>query len=255
MGRIHLGTSGYVYAHWKRVFYPPGVPGRLWLQHYASVFSSVELNSTFYRLPRESAVESWRDSTPPSFLFAVKGSRFLTHMKRLTEVDFGVLRFFELVERLGVKLGPVLWQLPPQMNKPDLERLENFILHLPTNVRHVFEFRSDAWYTDEVCDVLDRYGVAFCEHDLVRREPPAHTGGFRYRRFHGATAPYSGRYGKRALLPHVEDLTVWTAGGRHAFVYFNNDLHGHAISDALDFSELLGSPIPAGDGSLLARAH
>ncbi len=240
---IWLGTSGYVYPHWARIFYQ-GIPQRLWLQHYARVFRTVELNNTFYRLPTPAAVDRWRQNSPAGFRFACKGSRFLTHMKRLLETGEGVTRFFDLVNRLGRKLGPILWQLPPQMKKVDTGRLENFLAHLPRHTRHVFEFRSDAWYTEDVCRVLDRHGVAFCEHDLVDRRPPRVTGGFRYVRFHGQTAKYSGRYGKRALAPWGRDLRAWSDRGAAAWVYFNNDLHGHALMDALDLSELLGEPVP-----------
>jgi uncharacterized protein YecE (DUF72 family) len=237
---IRVGTSGFSYRHWRGHLYPEKLPVRAWLERYADFFGTVELNATFYRLPRPEVVDRWRTESPPDFLFACKGSRFLTHLKRLTEVDQGLERFFSLVRRLRGKLGPVLWQLPPQMNEPDARRLENFLSRLPTGVRHVFEFRSAAWYTREICDLLDEYGAAFCEHDLVDRHPPRITGGFRYLRFHGATAPYRGRYGAAALRPLARSLARSARRGIDAFVYFNNDTHGHAIYDALMLRELLG---------------
>lgn len=241
---IHLGTSGYSYQHWKRLFYE-GVPAKDWLQHYARVFRTVELNTTFYRLPTVDAVDGWRRNTPANFVFACKGSRFLTHMKRLLDEGEGIGRYFAVVNRLGPKLGPVLWQLPPQMNRADAGRLEAFLERLPNHTRHAVEFRSDAWYTREIASVLDRHGAAFCEHDIVRKRAPMLTGGWRYVRFHGAEAKYSGRYGKDGLAPHVRELTRWSKRtGADAFVYFNNDLHGHALMDALDFSELMGEPVP-----------
>jgi len=240
VARLFIGTSGYVYKHWKQLFYPEKLPAKQWLSHYCSVFSTVELNTTFYSLPTENGVDAWKAGSPEGFVFACKGSRFLTHMKRLTDVDVGVHRYFELVLRLGEKLGPVLWQLPPQMTKPDPERLEQFLAFLPANVRHAVEFRSDAWYTDEICDVLDTYGAAFCEHDAVDRQPPRYTGGWRYIRFHGAQSRYRGLYGRAALWPWVEDLKRWKALGHDAYVYFNNDLQGHALSDALDLLDLTG---------------
>jgi uncharacterized protein YecE (DUF72 family) len=243
MGRIHLGTSGYVYKHWKGRFYPTGLPASRWLPYYAQVFSTVELNATFYRLPTPEAVDGWRAQVPPGFLFAAKGSRFLTHMKRLTEVGLGLERFFGVVRRLGARLGPVLWQLPPQMKKPDAARLEHFLVHLPRDLQHVFEFRDAAWYHEEVLDVLERHGAAVCEHDLVPVPPPRVTGGFRYLRFHGAGARYAGLYGRAALRPVARDLKRWRDAGRVAWVYFNNDLHGHALLDAFDLSELLGEPV------------
>ncbi|MBX5484084.1 MAG: DUF72 domain-containing protein [Myxococcaceae bacterium] len=238
---FHLGTSGFSYPHWAEIFYA-GIPPRRWLEHYAKAFSTVELNSTFYRLPTPEVVDGWRDHTPRGFVFAVKGSRFLTHMKRLLDRGPGIDRFFAVVNRLGPKLGPVLWQLSPQMKKADPRRLDDFLAALPRHTRHVFEFRSEAWYVDEVFEVLDRHRAAICEHDLLPRPPPVHTGAFRYVRFHGTTGRYQGRYGKRALRPWARDLRAWCA--RHdAWVYFNNDLHGHALMDAMDLSELMGAPV------------
>jgi uncharacterized protein YecE (DUF72 family) len=241
-GAIHLGTSGYVYKHWKGLFYPEGLPARGWLPYYARVFRTVELNATFYRLPTPEAVTGWREQVPRGFRFAAKGSRFLTHMKRLNETGEGLQRFFSVVRLLGPSLGPVLWQLPAQMSRPHPEKLENFLAHLPREVKHVFEFRHEAWYREDVLALLDRYGVALCEHDLCA-PPPRSTGGFRYVRFHGYGAKYLGRYGKRQLAPHAESLLAWKARGKQAWVYFNNDLQGHALLDALDFSELLGAPL------------
>jgi uncharacterized protein YecE (DUF72 family) len=244
MARLHVGTSGWVYKHWKRIFYPDTLPARSWFEYFSNVFSTVELNTTFYRLPKPESVDRWRDESPRGFLFAAKGSRYITHMKRLTDPKPALAKYFEVVGRLRSKLGPILWQLPPQMNKVDLPRLENFLEHLPKAHRSVFEFRADAWHTDEVCDLLDAHGVAFCEHDLVKTPVPRPTGGFRYLRFHGATGKYQGRYGTAALRPFARDLDKWHAQGHDAFVYFNNDIGGHALSDAMDLSLLLGAELP-----------
>ena len=244
MARLHVGTSGFVYRHWRGVFYPEDVPAKAWLRFYADVFSTVELNTTFYQLPSAASVDRWRAGTPDGFVFAAKGSRFITHMKLLLRPKEALKRYFDVVQRLGPKLGPVLWQLPPRLVKPDLERLDAFIDLLPRHLRHAFEFRSDGWYTDEVCELLDHHGCAFCEHDNVKRPAPRHTGGFRYVRFHGSSAMYQGRYGKAALRPWAEDLRRWRASGRDAYVYFNNDLGGHAVMDALDLSEQLGAELP-----------
>lgn len=216
------------------------MPAGRWLDHYARVFSTLELNATFYRLPTPSAVDGWRENTPPGFRFATKGSRFLTHLKRLKDAGPGIERYFERILRLERKLSVVLWQLPPQMNTADPERLAQFLERLPRRrgLRHALEFRSDGWYTGEICDVLDAYGAAFCEHDLVAARPPRLTGGFRYLRFHGATGKYRGRYGRRALRPVARDLARFAGD---AYVYFNNDLCGHAIHDAIELSSLLDS--------------
>jgi uncharacterized protein YecE (DUF72 family) len=230
---IHVGTSGFVYKHWKGIFYPEDLPAKRWLARYSAEFRTVELNNTFYRLPTADAVDGWRRGSPARFVFAVKGSRYLTHVKRLKDTQ-GIAKFFDVVLRLGPKLGPVLWQLPPKM-KPDLARLEAFLRALPRGVRYAFEFRDASWYSDEVCAVLDAHGVAFCEHDLVRGadgaglRPPRLTGGFRYLRFHGWTGKYEGRYGADGLAPWARDLA---SSRGDSWVYFNNDIGGHAFMDA-----------------------
>ena len=250
MGRIRIGTSGYVYQHWKDLLYE-GVPPSRWLERYAQVFDTVEVNATFYRLPTASMVDGWRERAPRGFLFACKGSRFITHMKRLKDPGAGLDRYFELILRLVPKLGPILWQLPPQMSRPDLARLDDFLSAVPQQLRHAVEFRHAAWYTDEVCEVLDRHGAAFCEHDLVDRAPPAHTGGWRYVRFHGATGKYRGRYGRAALGKWARDLR---GASGDAYVYFNNDTHGHAVRDALDLSGLLDQlPASAAEAAASVR--
>jgi uncharacterized protein YecE (DUF72 family) len=221
-----------VYRDWRGVLYPRDLPAERWLAHYAKHFRTLELNATFYRLPSVEAVQGWFARTPPRFVFVAKGSRFLTHMKRLTDFTVGLGRFFERVDHLGRKLDTVLWQLPPQMKRPDPERLDRFLAHAPDHVRHAFEFRDLGWYTEEVCDVLDAHRAALVEHDLLPRPPPRVCGGFRYLRFHGASAPYHGRYGPARLRPIARELARWKRRG-DVFAFFNNDREGHAVRDAL----------------------
>jgi uncharacterized protein YecE (DUF72 family) len=232
-----------MYRHWRGLLYPEGLPQRRWLERYVRFFDTVEMNATFYRLPTPETVERWRDLVPRGFVFAVKGSRYLTHLKRLLDAGEGLARFYEPVARFGTKLGPVLWQLPPHM-KPDHARLDAFLGRLPGG-RHAVEFRDPAWYSEETCAVLDRRGAAFCEHDNVKKDPPRLTGAFRYVRFHGTTGRYSGRYGAAALRPFAESYLDSAARGVHVFVYFNNDLGGHAVHDALDLLALVGEERPA----------
>jgi uncharacterized protein YecE (DUF72 family) len=241
-GRVRVGTSGYLYRHWRRVLYPEGLSQREWLPWYARWFDTVEMNATFYRLPSAAAVDRWRAIVPREFTFAVKGSRYLTHLKRLLDADTGVARFYEPIARFGPKLGPVLWQLPPRM-RLDLERLDRFLSRVPAG-RHAVEFREPDWYTLETCAVLDAHGAAFCEHDQIPRPPPRRTGGWRYLRFHGTTGRYDGRYGRDALRPFADDLLASARRGEDAFVYFNNDLGGHAVHDALTLLALLGEQRP-----------
>lgn len=244
-GRILVGTSGYVYRDWKETFYK-GVPSRAWLERYARAFDTVELNGTFYRLPPPGSAERWRSQVPGGFVFAAKGSRFLTHMKRLREPEKGLSRYYERVDPLGAALEVLLWQLPPQMSRPDLPRLDAFLAAQPPGRRHAVEFRSEAWYTREVCDLLDARGAAFCEHDLVPARPPRLTGGFRYIRFHGSEPlkrKYHGRYGRARLRPWARDLAAYDGD---AYVYFNNDWHGAALDDARGLKELLGERLVPG---------
>lgn len=239
MGRVWVGTSGFSYAHWRGVLYPEGLASSRWLERYAEWFDTVELNATFYRLPTPKAVDAWRKRTPDSFRFAVKGSRYLTHMKRLTGTGAALRRFFDLVERLEEKLGPVLWQLPPQMSQVDLGRLERFLERLPRRHHHAFEFRHPAWYTLEVARLLGAYDVSFCEHDLISQPAPALLTDRRYLRFHGHSAAYTGRYGPARLEPVARKLLAWKQRGKSAYVYFNNDTAGHAVFDALTLKGLL----------------
>jgi uncharacterized protein YecE (DUF72 family) len=241
VARIRIGTSGYQYRHWRGVLYPEGLAQRHWLSLYATYFDTVELNATFYRLPSPEAVERWRDQAPARFTFAVKGSRYLTHMKRLLDAGPGLRRFYRPISHLGAKLGPALWQLPPRMS-PDPGRLDRFLARLPAG-RHAVEFRDEAWYSEETCEVLDARGAAFCEHDLVTRAPPRLTGGFRYVRFHG-TSQHGGRYGGEALRRYAEGYLASAARGVTVFVYFNNDLGGHAVRDALELIALVGEDRP-----------
>ena len=238
-GTIHLGTSGWVYAHWRELLYPKGLPEPRWLERYAEVFSTVEINSTFYHLVAPETFTRWRTSTPRDFVFAVKGSRFVTHMKRLLEPKPGLARFFHPLRSLGKKAGPILWQLPPRF-RVDHARLDRFLRALPKTRKHVVELRDREWYSTKTCSVLDAHGVAFCEHDLVDVAPPGHTGGFRYVRFHGKTGKYRGRYGRDGLRSYARDFDRWRARGCDAWVYFNNDTHGHALYDARDLGALLG---------------
>lgn len=242
-GRIHLGTSGYIYRDWKEVLYRE-VTNDDRLKHYCAAFDAVELNATFYRLPTFEAVDRWRETTPAHFQFAVKGSRYLTHMKKLLDAGAGLEKFYSRISRLGGKLSVVLWQLPPFMRAPDLRRLDEFLSAQPEGVRQAVEFRDEAWYTEEVCRLLDSHGAAICEHDLVGRSIPRPTGGFRYVRFHGpGKLKYHDRYGPARLEPIARDLGRWRDMGCDAYVFFNNDYEGAALYDARDLAGMLGCPL------------
>ena len=241
---FRIGCSGWQYQHWKGDFYPADVPPRDWLDYYARQFDTVEVNNSFYRLPGAGVFERWRTKTPPDFLFAVKASRFLTHMKKLRDPEEPVARLFSKVSELGGKLGPVLYQLPGQMPK-NLERLAAFLDALPPRTKHAIEFRNPEWYDPDVMQLLRSHNVALCLHDMDGSHAPRLlTARFTYIRFHGAGRRYGGAYPRDVL----EDWAEWlTANGHPAFVYFNNDAGGHAPRDARRLVDLLAPrPILAG---------
>lgn len=235
--QLRIGTSGWVYRDWRGRFYPQGMAQREWLAHYAARFSTVEVNTTFYRLPPVTMVEGWRARVPEGFAFVAKGSRYLTHMKRLLDVDVGVHRFFERLAPLGPTLAVVLWQLPPTMQL-DLGRLDRFLAALPGSVRHAVEFRHPSWQVDEAYALLDRH--ATINVNVSGPQLPADlvvTGGSAYVRFHGLAPGYSYDYTDDDLRPWAEHLRRVGTG----FAFFNNDVGGHAVANATQLEALVAS--------------
>jgi uncharacterized protein YecE (DUF72 family) len=242
---FRVGCSGWQYRHWRGSFYPEKLPLSRWFSHYASVFDTVEVNNSFYRLPEAGTFSRWEETSPPGFLFAVKASRYLTHMKKLKDPEEPVERFFERARELKRKLGPVLYQLPPRW-APDLHRFHAFLNALPDRQRHVVEFREPGWYSDEVYELLERHGVAMCLHDMKDSESPRRrVGPFVYVRFHGGGAKYGGRYGDEQVSEWADWLAEQTAGGTEVYAYFNNDWGGHAPRDALRLKEVLAAHAPS----------
>jgi uncharacterized protein YecE (DUF72 family) len=234
-----VGCSGWQYKHWRGDFYPLDVPVARWFEHYAARFDTVEINNSFYRLPEAATFARWADRAPPRFLFAVKASRFLTHMKKLKDPEEPLARLFERMEPLGRHLGPVLYQLPPGW-KLDRERLEHFLQVLPSGVRHVLEFREPTWYGDDVSALLERYGVARCLHDMKGSATgQERVGPFVYVRFHGASGTYSGGYPEDRLERWARWLNEQRGSGREVYAYFNNDVGGHAPRDAVTLRGML----------------
>lgn len=232
-----IGTSGWHYEHWIERFYPRGLPKSAWLDFYSQSFSTVEINSSFYRLPSEVAFEKWRESSPMDFIFAVKVSRFITHIKRLKDAAEPVATFLGRASRLDGKLGPLLYQLPPQMKRND-ERLEEFLRILSADARHVFEFRNRSWFDDDVFALLRRYGIGFCVYDMPDfTTPVVATTDFAYVRFHGAGEMYGGCYPDDHLETWAERIAG--LGVSTAYVYFNNDAEGFAVRNALTLRRLL----------------
>jgi len=230
-----VGTSGWQYADWRGPVYPAGVPQRVWLEHYAREFATVEVNNAFYRLPERSVFARWRDQTPDGFVVAVKVSRYLTHVRRLQEPQEPVARLVDRAAGLGDRLGPFLLQLPPTL-RADPARLDRCLAAFPRRARVAVEPRHDSWWTGEVRDVLERRGAALCWADRGGRPitPLWRTAGWGYVRLHEGTASPRPSYGRGALgtwLGRIDD--AWP-GVRRAdvFVYFNNDRGGAAVRNA-----------------------
>lgn len=239
MASIRVGTSGWIYKAWRGPFYPPKLPQRLWFTHYASVFDTTEINATFYRLPSQAAVANWREMAPTDFVFAWKASRFITHMKRLRDVEDSLTRVFGPMTALGAKLGPCLFQLPPQMPQ-DLERLKVFLGMLPPG-RHVVEFRHDSWYEPAVFDALAGHNVALCVSDHHHAPAPfVATADFAYIRGHGPDGRYAGAYPDKTLDRWADQALAWMAEGREVFAYFDNDIGCAAPGDAQRLKAKLG---------------
>ena len=239
MAEVRVGCSGWQYKHWRGDFYPRDLPGTKWFEYYAARFDTVEINNTFYRLPEASTFARWAERAPARFLFAVKASRFLTHMKKLKDPEEAVGRLFDRMRPLGRHLGPVLYQLPPGW-KLDRERLEQFLQVLPPSTRHVLEFRDASWYADDVSALLERYGVARCLHDMEGSATgQERVGPFVYVRFHGATETYRGAYPSGRLERWATWLREQRAAGFDVHAYFNNDVGGHAPRDAVTLRQLV----------------
>jgi uncharacterized protein YecE (DUF72 family) len=229
---IHVGCSGWVYRHWRGIFYPEGMTQKRWFEHYASQFDTVEINASFYRLPLASTFEGWREKAPPGFRYAVKVNRFITHMKKLLDCEEETDRFIALARPLQDKLGPLLYQLPPSLHK-NVERLDAFLSRLPPDLMHVVEFRHPSWYDEEVLELLDRHDVGFVVHDLRGLISPRWaSGSTAYIRFHGTSGRYHGLYGEELLADWADWCREQRNQGRSVWCYFNNDIHGHALEDA-----------------------
>lgn len=237
-GQVSIGTSGWSYRHWRGPFYPADLPPDEWLAYYSKRFDTVELNNTFYRLPTADAVDAWRTTTPRGFQFAVKGSRFLTHMKKLGDPRAGLQRFLPLAERLTPKLGPILFQLPPHW-RCNLDRLRGFLEALPTTHDYAFELRDPSWLVPPVYQLLSRHNAALCIYQLAGFQSPLElTADFTYIRLHGPEGKYAGDYTPAMLRAWARRIATWRHRLRRVFVYFDNDQKGFAVKNALMLKSL-----------------
>ena len=238
MAKLHIGTSGWHYDHWLGRFYPAGTKSGDFLRLYARRFRAVEINNSFYRLPKKETLAAWRDETPKTMVFACKASRYITHVKRLAGAE-GFQRFFETVDVLGDKLGPLLFQLPPRW-KPNVERLERFLDALPRQRRSVFELRDARWFVPEVRAALERHNVASCLYDFEDRQAPGWiTADFVYVRLHGPGQRYLHAYDDRTLGALARRIAAWKRSGRDVYCFFDNTDKGAAPADALKLKALL----------------
>jgi uncharacterized protein YecE (DUF72 family) len=207
---------------------------------YARYFDTVEINNSFYRLPTATTFDNWREASPRNFCFAVKASRFITHMKKLKDPESSSEKFFLVADRLGKKLGPILFQLPPRW-KLNVERFDEFLRALPGEHRYVFEFRDETWFVPEIYQLLRKHKAAFCIHDFADMKVPQEiTAKFTYIRFHGPTsAKYFGSYSDRELRTWADRIRKWRSDLSSIYVYFNNDPEGAAIRNALTLKKMV----------------
>jgi uncharacterized protein YecE (DUF72 family) len=271
VGRVLIGTSGWLYPSWRGDFYPAGLPHARELAYLATRLATVEVNGTFYSLTRPTACAAWRKQVPEGFVFAIKGSRYITHMLKLRRFEPALANFFASgILRLGSTLGPILWQLPPQLPF-DSARAHDFFLALPRDIagaqrwarrhdarttgraaltaadgshaalRHAVEVRHPSWLTEEAFAVMRAFDVALVAADTAGRHPfsTQRTASFAYVRLHGSTVLYASRYGTSELAAWATRIAGWARGGADVFVYFDNDARGHAPHDALRLRELV----------------
>lgn len=240
-GACFIGTSGWYYQHWYKQFYPQGLSKERLLPYFAQSFNTVELNNTFYHLPKETTVKGWYKKVPDDFVFAVKASRFITHIKRLANLGDSLKVFLARAYLLKDKLGPILYQLPPSMKK-DSGRLTNFLKKLPKKEKNVVEFRHRSWLDEEIFAILKKFNAAHCiismpDFPAVVRA----TCGFVYIRMHGGTILYGSNYSKAELKQCAGWIKKFLKDGLDTYVYFNNDAQGYAVKNALALKKLVGS--------------
>lgn len=235
-----IGTSGWTYPHWQTTFFPKDLPVEDRLRFYSEVFTTVEVNTSFYGLPTKTTVRGWLKAVPSTFRFAVKGSRYTTHMKKLLEPKKSTSKFFRAIAPLKGRTTAILFQLPPFF-KMNSERLESFLKAMPREYRYAFEFRNPTWFHPDIYSILRAANAAFCLFDIKGMQPPEElTADFVYVRLHGPQSQaYRGSYSARSLKDWRKKISLWQQQGRDVFVYFDNDEKGYAPHDALALRKLL----------------
>ena len=237
--QVHIGTSGWSYDHWTGPFYPEHISRDKHLDYYSGRFHTVEINNSFYNLPQKKTLQRWRDIVGDDFLFSVKASRYITHMKKLKEPEESTDKFFSRIDELKPRLGPILFQLPPRW-KINLQRLESFLSVLSEDYRYTFEFRQTSWFDERVYELLSRHNCAFCIYELDRRLSPIKvTADFVYIRLHGPEGAYQGQYSRGVLQNWAKRFDRWQKEGKEIFCYFDNDQSGFAAQDALKLQQMV----------------
>jgi uncharacterized protein YecE (DUF72 family) len=228
-GEYRIGTSGYQYKHWQGVLYDRGLPKKDWFARYAEFFDTVEINNTFYRLPAAGTFDTWREQVSGNFLYALKFSRYGSHLKKLKDPEATIGLFVERASRLGSCLGPILVQLPPGWHA-DPARLASFLDAAPSQYRWAVEFRDRDWLQDDIFAILAEHKVALCIHDMIDNHPIIRTADWIYLRFHGKH--YEGSYSHQYLTAQADRIEGWLKDGHDVYAYFNNDARGHAVDNA-----------------------
>jgi len=240
---IHIGTSGWHYDHWQGPFYPAELPSGAWLAYYAEHLATVEVNNSFYQLPEAETLRNWRATAPEGFMFAAKASRYMTHMKKLKDPQDPLATFLGRMDELGDRLGPILFQLPPNW-KLNRERLHAFLKTLPNAYRFAFEFRDPSWFDERVYDMLAQHNAAFCIYELNGRLAPKKiTADWTYVRLHGPGDAYQGNYDMQTLAGWMGAFSSWMHQGKEVYCYFDNDQAGYAVQNALALQEMAGKHV------------
>lgn len=239
MANAYVGTSGWHYDDWRGPFYPNDTRPADFLSYYAGYFRAVEINNTFYNLPKPETLKTWRSQVPKSFVFACKASRFITHMKKLKDPKESTRKFFDVVKALDGQLGPILFQLPPRWSV-NVDRLRAFLGVLPSRYRYVFEFRDPSWFYQDVYDALAQHNAAFCIYNMGEVDSPVEaTADFVYLRLHGPVDRYQGSYGDRELSGWAQRIRGWCDDGLDVYCFFDNDQKANAPKDAQRLMEML----------------
>jgi uncharacterized protein YecE (DUF72 family) len=238
--KIHIGTSGWNYKHWRGAFYPDDIKADNWLEYYADRLNEVEINNSFYQLPTKKTFSQWRKIVPDGFSFSVKASRYITHMKKLKDPRDSVERLFEKIIYLEDKLGPILFQLPPRW-KSNPDRLNKFLHSLPSQYKYTLQFRDQSWWNDDIYNILRKHNCAFCIYDLAGTQSPREvtSDDLIYIRLHGPEGAYQGKYSIQQLAAWAGAISSWSDQGQDVFVFFDNDQNGYAPKNALELKQML----------------